>query len=440
MSAATPPAPDARALDRRIVAIAVPALGSLIAEPLYLLVDAAIVGHLGARELAALGIATQVLLTIVSLCVFLAYGTTTAVARAAEARARAELGVQAAWLGAITGGAVAAGLLLFAGPLARGLGGDTPTAALAARYLQLAAIGVAAQLIAIAGQGWLRGREALGLALRLVVAAQLVNVVAELLLVYGLDLGLDGSAIGTVIAQLAMAAATLWLIVREARAARASRQPDWAALRGLASFGGLLFVRSVSLAGSYLLLSALAARISDPAMGAHLVATNLLWLGALALDALAIAAQVIVAGALGARDHAGARRAAAHVTMLSTGFGVLVGVGLWVAGPGLVASLFTDDASVAAAAEELWPWLCVVQTIGGVVFALDGILIGAEDGRILALSMAASAVALLVALAVVGTGSLDALWAALTALFVMRTATLAVRMVRGPLREGLSGT
>ncbi len=129
-----------RALDRRIVAIAVPALGTLIAEPLFLLVDTAIVGHLGTRQLAALGVASQVLLTIVSLCVFLAYGTTTAVARATGDRDQAALGVQGAWLGALTGTFVAAGLLLFADPLARLVGGDTPTADLAARYLRLAAV------------------------------------------------------------------------------------------------------------------------------------------------------------------------------------------------------------------------------------------------------------------------------------------------------------
>lgn len=425
---------DARGLDRRIVAIAVPALGSLIAEPLYLLVDTAIVGHLGTRQLAALGVASQVLLTIVSLCVFLAYGTTTAVARAAGDRAQAALGVQGAWLGAVTGTAVAVGLVVFSDPLARLVGGDTPTAELAGRYLRIAALGVAAQLVAIAGQGWLRGREQLGLALRLVLLAQAVNLVAEIVLVYGLGLDLDGSALGTVIAQLVIAAATVGLVVRAARRPGAALAPDLAVLRRMASFGGLLFVRSVSLAGSYLLLAAMAARISDPAVGAHQIANNLLWLGALALDALAIAAQVIIAGTLGAGDHAGARRAAVRLTVISSGCGVVIGGALLLAGPSAVAGVFSDDPAVARAAAQLWPWLCAVQLVGGVVFALDGILIGAEDGRVLALAMVASAAALLVALLVVGAGSLAALWSALLVMFLMRTATLLARCVRGPLQ------
>ncbi|MEH3053216.1 MAG: MATE family efflux transporter [Patulibacter minatonensis] len=432
-----PPAPASpdHALDRRIVAIAVPALGSLIAEPLFLMVDAAIVGHLGDRQLAALATASQVLLTIVSLCVFLAYGTTTVVSRAAGERARARLGAQGVWLGAVTGVVVAVALLLLAEPIARLIGGDTPTSELAARYLRLSSPGVAAQLVAIAGQGWLRGREALGTALRLVVAAQLVNLVAELVLVYGLDLGLDGSALGTVVAQLVFATASVTLVVRAARTAGASLGPDPAVLRQMASFGGLLFLRSVSLAGSYLLLTSLAARISDAAEGAHLVANNLLWLGALALDALAIAAQVIVAGALGAGDRAAARAAARRITAISAGCGVAVGGLLWLLGSARVVGLFTDSPAVVGAGAELWPWLCLVQVVGGVVFALDGILIGAEDGRVLALAMVAAAAALLAAIAVLGHDTLRALWAAVLVMFLMRTATLAARCLRGPLQE-----
>ncbi len=421
-------------LDRRIFAIAIPALGSLIAEPLYLLVDTAIVGHLGTRELAALAIATQVLLTVVSLCVFLAYGSTTEVARAADDRTRAALGAQGLWLGALTGVIVALGLVVFAGPIADLIGGDSPARELAARYLRLSAVGVAAQMVAIAGQGWLRGREALGLALRLVVAGQVINIVAELGLVYGLDLGLDGSALGTVIAQLSVAAATVWLVVRAARTTGASLRPDPATLTRLSRFSGLLLVRSAALSGSYLLVGSLAARISEPAVGAHQVGTQLVWLGALALDALAIAAQVLVAAALGAGDRRAARTAALRITGWSVAAGVLVSGTLLLAGPTLVASLFSPDPAVADAARELWPWLCAIQLVGGLVFALDGILIGAQDGRVLAVSMVAAAAVLVATLMAVGTDTLAALWAALLAMFLMRTVTLSVRALRGPLQ------
>lgn len=428
-----------RVSNRRIAAIAVPALGSLVAEPLYLLVDTAIVGHLGTPQLAALAIATQVLLTIVGLCVFLAYGTTTEVARARGDRGRAALGVQSLWLGAATGAVVAAALLLFADPIATAIGGDTPSADLAARYLRLSAVGVAAQLVAIAGQGWLRGREQLRLALYLVVLGQIVNVIVEVVLIYGFGVGLDGSAISTVVAQLTVAGVTVGLVVRSALATGASMRPSPETLARLSRFGGLLLARSAALSGSYLVVAAFAARISDPAIGAHQVGTQLLWLGALALDALAIAAQVLVAGALGAGDRAEAARVALRITLISAGFGVLVAGSLALAGPAAVTGIFSPDPAVAEAARELWPWLCAIQLLGGVVFALDGILIGAHDGRLLALSMIGAAAVLGVTLIVVGTTTLTALWAALLAMFVARGLALGVRSLRGPLQAAPSG-
>ncbi|MDQ8044027.1 MAG: MATE family efflux transporter [Solirubrobacteraceae bacterium] len=434
MSTSSPPAAAAPSLGRRIAGIAVPALGSLIAEPLYLLVDTAIVGHLGRHQLAALGIATQALLTIVSLCVFLAYGTTTQVARAGDDRQRALLGVQGLWLGAAVGGAVLVLLLALGGPIAHAIGGPGDASDLAARYLRLSAPGVAAQLIALAGQGWLRGREALGLALRLVVAAQVINIVAEVVFVYGLHLGLDGSALGTVVAQVSLAAATVWLVLRAARRTGAPLAPHAAILARLSRFGGLLLARSAALSGSYLVVSGAAAHISEASIGAHQVGTQLLWLGALALDALAIAAQVLVAAALGAGDHAAARAAAVRLTIVSCGCGLLVAAILYAAGPTLVTSIFTGDHAVQAAARQLWPWLCGIQILGGFVFALDGILIGAEDSRVLAIAMVGAAAALAVALLVIGTSTLGGLWAALVVMFVGRGALLGLRALRGPLQ------
>lgn len=420
---------------RRIITLAIPALGSLVAEPLYLLVDTAIVGHLGRQQLAALGLASQALITIAGLCVFLAYGTTTAVARARSDREQAALGVQGAWLAACVGVSVAIVLVLAAGPIMRALGGATQTAELAARYVQLSAPGLAAQLLVLAGQGWLRGREQLGLALRLIVAAQLINVVLEVWFVYGLDLGLDGSAVGTVIAQVWLAVVTLWLLSRQCQATGASRRPVPAQMRAMANFGGLLFARSLALVGSYLLLASLAARISDAALAAHQIAIQLLWLGALALDALAIAAQVLVAGALGAGDSAQARRISWHVVLLSMGFAVLLGGALLVIGPAAMVALFGNDPLVAQAAGELWPWLCAAQLIGGLVFALDGVLIGAQDGRMLALGMVASAAVMVLTVVLVGAGELGQLWLALVALLLARALTLTVRALRGPLQQ-----
>lgn len=423
------------ATTRRIIALAVPALGSLVAEPLYLLADTAIVGHLGRQQLAALGLASQALITIAGLCVFLAYGTTTAVARARSAREQAELGAQGAWLAACIGAGVAVVLLAAADPIMRALGGETATAEMAARYVRISAIGLGAQLVVIAGQGWLRGREQLGLALRLIVAAQLLNVLLELLLVYGLGFGLDGSALGTVVAQVWLASVTVWLLRRQCTHTGADPRPQVHRMRAMASFGGLLFARSVALVASYLLLASLAARISDAAIAAHQIAIQLLWLGALAMDALAIAAQVLVASALGAGAPARARAIARRVVALSVGFGALLGALLLALGPNLVVAGFGNDPTVADAARELWPWLCAAQLLGGLVFALDGILIGAEDGRMLAVGMLLSAVVMVLTLAAVGAGSLRHLWGALLALLAARALTLTLRAFRGPLQQ-----
>lgn len=290
-----------------------------------------------------------------------------------------------------------------------------------------------------AGQGWLRGREQLGLALRLVVGGQLINLALTLLLVYGAGLGLDGAALGTVAAQLAMAAATVWLVVRDAARERVGRGPSPRLLRRLASFGGLLVLRSAALQGAFLFVAASAARISDPAVGAHQVAMQLVWLIALALDALAIAAQVLVAGALGRRDHDAAVAVAWRASLWSLGFGVLGGALLLALGPQLVIGAFSPDPAVADAAARLWPWLCGLQIAGGLAFAFDGILLGAHAGPVLALSTIAGAAALVLTAVLLGTGDLAALWAGIAAMFVVRILVLWARLAGGALRVAPAG-
>jgi MATE family, multidrug efflux pump len=296
--------------DRDIARLAVPALGALAAEPLYLLVDTAIVGHLGTPQLAALALAATVLSTLVSLCIFLTYGTTAQVARlhgsGDEVRA-GELAAQALWLAVAIGAALALACVALADPLIALLGGAGHTADMAARYLRLSATGLPMALVALAGQGYLRGTGDLRTPLVVVVAAQAVNVGLELWLVYGLDLGLDGSAAGTVIAQLGMGGAFAWLLLRAPAASRALRVE---LVRPLLGISGELFVRSAALLVAFATASAIIARIGEASLAAHQVAMGLFLFVSLVLDAIAIAAQVIVGRALGAGDAGGARAAA----------------------------------------------------------------------------------------------------------------------------------
>ena len=419
--------------DREIRRIAVPALGALAAEPLYLLVDTAVVGHLGTRQLAALAIAATALTTLVSLCIFLTYGTTAQVARmhgAGDAERAGRLAAQALWLASGLGVLLALACVLLADPLVALLGGRGETAALAARYLRISAAGLPPALIALAGQGYLRGIRDLRTPLLIVVAAQVVNVVLELWFVYGLGWGLDGSAAGTVIAQAAMGAMFAWLLVRQPAS---SRRPQRSLLAPIARISGQLFVRSAALLVAFATASAVIARVGDASLGAHQIAMNLFAFMALVLDAIAIAAQVLVGRGLGAGDAAGTRAIAARAIGWSLVAGCLFAA-LLLALAGTLPRAFTSDPAVIERAHAIWPMLALMQPLAAVVFALDGVLIGAGDTRYLAGSMLLAGLGAYVPVALLALAlgwGLTGVWAGLLALMAVRLLTLAVRLAGG---------
>jgi putative MATE family efflux protein len=415
--------------DREILRLAALALPALAAEPTYLLVDTAIVGHLGTPQLAALALAATVLTAAVALCNFLTYGTTAQVARlhgAGQDREAGALGAQALWLSLAVGLLVAALVAALAGPLVAALGGTGETARLAERYLRLSALGVPFALVALAGQGWLRGMDRLRLALWIVVAANGANVVLDVVLVLGLGLGLDGSAIGTVVAQAGMGAAFAWCLLRGSDPA--GRRPDLVVLRRMGRMGGHLVVRTGTLLVSFTLASAVLARQGAAPLAAHQIAFQLFVFLALVLDAVAIAGQVLVGRALGAGDAAGAREAAGRMCVLSVAGGVLLGLVL-LAGTSLVPRAFTGDEAVLEEARALWPLFALLQVPGALAFALDGILIGAGDSRYLAWAMTASTAGF-VPLCLLADGVVG-VWAALVVFMLLRDLTLGVRFRQG---------
>jgi putative MATE family efflux protein len=413
--------------DGEIVRLALPALGALAAEPLYLLVDTAIVGHLGTPQLAALALAATVLGGAVSLCIFLTYGTTARVSRlhgAGQGEAAHLLAAQALWLALAIGVAVAAVIAAGAPLLVGALGADGHVADLAVRYLHIAVLGLPMALIALAGQGWLRGMGDLRTPLVIVVAANAVNIVLELLFVYGFGWGLDGSAAGTVVAQLGMGAAFAALLLR---APAPSRRPDLARIRSLTSIGAQLFVRTAALYGCFVLATAMCARIGPAMVAAHQIAFQLFTFLALVLDAIAIAGQVIVGRALGAGDADEAFASARRMIELSLAAGLVIG-GVFLALADVVPHAFTSDPDVIDQARDLWPLFCAMWPVAAVVFALDGILIGAGDTAFLA---AAMVVAFLVFLPLVLTaGTVAGVWFALDVLMLARLATLGRRFLR----------
>jgi putative MATE family efflux protein len=387
-----------RQLDREVFALAIPALGALAAEPLYVLVDTAIVGHLGTTQLAALAIAATVLSTAFTVFNFLTYGTTAQVARlsgAAEHEVAGRLAAQALWLASGIGVLLTAGLAAAAVPLVHLMGGDGHTGDLAVMYLRIGALGLPFALIALAGQGFLRGVSDLRTPLVIVVVANAANVVLNVLFIYGFGWGLAGSAWATVVAQSGMGAA---FVIALLRSPADSRRPSLASMRPLMRIGWEIFVRTTALYASFLVASAVLARVGDDALAAHQIAFQLFVFLALVLDAVAIAGQVIVGRSLGAGDAEEAYAAALRMIELAAAAGVVFALVL-LALTSVLPNAFTSDPAVLHEAHKIWPLFALMQPANGAVFALDGILIGAGDTRFLMWGMLFSSLCVFVPVA-----------------------------------------
>lgn len=417
-----------RADDREILRLAVPALGALAAGPLYTLVDTGIVGHLGAHPLAALALAGTLLTAAIELADFLSYGVTSQIARltaAGESERARGVAAQALWLAGGTGVVSALLLLGLGGPLLAIIGHGSGVRGRAELYLDIVVAGVPAQLIALAGEGCLRGLGDLRSPLRILVAANAANVVLEVVFIYGLHMGLAGSALGTLIAQFGMGLA---FARRMLAIAGTDRRPHWAQMRPMLRTGGHLTVRAAALLGAFTLCSALAARMGTAALAAHQVAFQLFLFLALVLDAIAIAGQIMIARLLGAGDAAGARQAGLRMVCWSVAFGAIFGAAL-AALSGIGPTAFGGGAAVVHAGHPVWRLLGLMQPIAAGVFALDGILIGAGDTRYLAWAMT---IALLgFAPLALAAGTLTGLWWALNVLLALRLVTLLPRFLRG---------
>jgi putative MATE family efflux protein len=415
--------------DREILRLALPALGALAAEPLYVLADTAIVGHLGRPQIAALGLAGTVLAGTFTIFNFLTYGTTAVVARASgagqEERA-ARLAAQALWISLAIGMTLLVLCEAVAGPLLRGLGGHGRSGHFALVYFRIAAAGLPAALVALAGQGYLRGVSNLRRPLVIVVAANVANVVLELLFVYGFGWGIAGSAAGTAIAQAGMGVA---FVVELLRPHAESRRPRIAEMRPMLRVGRHIFVRTTALYASILVAASVLARVGDAPLGAHQIAFQLWVFLALLLDAVAIAAQVIVGRMLGAGDDVGAHAAALRMIWWSVALGgafavVLLPLADW------IPRAFTDDPAVIHQAKLVWPLFALMQPLAGAAFALDGILIGASDTSFLMWSMLAASFLVYIPIALLSLAfgwGIVGVWAGLVSLIGARVALLGTR-------------
>ncbi len=364
--------------DRAILRLALPALGALAAEPLYVLVDTAVVGHLGSAPLAGLAVGSTLLTTLLWLANFLEYGTTGTVARRHGAGRTAEAlsaGVQATWLAVATGLVVMVVTEAVAEPaMALIGGGDAAVRAQAVAWVRIAALGVPFVCVTLAGQGWLRGLQDTMTPLVVVVVGNVVSAGLSAGLVYGVHMGIRGSAVANALAQLGSAVVFALALQRRG----ASWRPDWAVMRAELRTARDLSLRTVAFLVSWSTATAVAARMGGAVVAAHQIAIQLWGFLSLSLDAMAIAAQAMVGAALGAREVVRASTLARRLIwwglIAGAVFAVLLAVG-W----DTIPRWFTSDAAVVRAAHAAWPWFAAMMPVAGIVFALDGVFIGAGD-------------------------------------------------------------
>jgi len=375
-----------RAVDRDILRLAVPALGALIAEPLFLLTDTAMVGHLGSTPLAGLGLASAILQTIIGLMVFLAYATTPMVARrlgAGDERGAVSSGVDGLWL-ALGLGAVLAVAGWWATPWLVGVfGASAEVSAEASVYLSISMAGLPAMLLVFAASGLLRGLQDTRTPLWVAGIGFAANIALNAFFIYGLGWGIAGSAVGTVIAQWGMVAVYLMVIARHAARVGASPWPHHAGVLSGAVSGGWLFLRTASLRAALLLATWATTALGSDELAAYQVAITLYFTLGFALDALAIAAQALVGKGLGSGDVERVRAVLRRCLLWGVGSGVVLGA-LVIATAWVLPYVFTSSPEVAALLPPSLVVLGLSAPLGGLVFVLDGVLIGAGDARYLA--------------------------------------------------------
>jgi MATE family multidrug resistance protein len=446
-------------LDREIVALALPALGALAADPLVSMVDTAFVGRLGVTPLGALGVNASVFAMTFVVFNFLAYGTTPMIARAVgrgEIDRAGRLAVEALTLAVVAGVVALVFIQAFAGPILTVMGATGELRDPALTYLRIRAFAGPAVLLITAGHGIFRGWHDTRTPLVVTLGLNAVNLVLDPVLIFGLGWGLAGAATATAIAQWTGALWFVWLILRGRRQELGVvlHLPRPVDLLPFLRVGGALVTRTLALIGTMTLATAIATRVGTLAVAAHQVASQLWMLLALVVDALAVAAQAMVARYRGdaaetgpVTEPAGDRAAAPHAPGADPGreaptarqaahrllvWGAAVGFGLallFLAARPWLPRLFTDEPAAIARVDAILPFVIWMQPLNALVFVWDGVFMGAEDFRFLAVQMLLSAVAAAaVLLAVVPMGwGLPGVWWGIVALMGVRATTLGAR-------------
>jgi len=421
-----------RTLDRDIARLAIPALGALVAEPLFLLTDTALVGHLGVAPLAGLGLASAVLQTVVGLLVFLAYATTPTVARrlgAGDKPGAIRAGIDGMWFALGIGIVLIVAGLPLSAPVIALFRADDAASAQATTYLTISLWGLPAMLLVLAATGLLRGLQDTRTPLIVATVGFAANAALNAVFIYGLGWGIAGSAAGTVLAQWGMAAVYLVIAVRAGRAAGVPLRPGLDGVRGVASSGAWLLLRTASLRAALLATTVVATGFGTTSLATVQVAMTVFFTLAFVLDSLAIAGQALIGHGLGASDVDRVRAVTRRLVQLGIGSGVVLGLAIAALSP-VMGVLFTSDAEIRRALVGVALVMAIGVPIAGFVFVLDGVLIGAGDAKYLALTGVVNVavyVPLLVIVTVTDAGA-NWLWAAFGIGYIgARAVTLGLR-------------
>lgn len=382
--------PKKTSLNRQVLALALPALGSLIAEPVLRMADSILVGHVGTPDLAGLAIGSTVLTLVVGICVFLAYTTTAVTGRAIGAGKRAEglrLGIQGMWLGTLLGGALAIVLIVFAPQIIGLFEAEKQVADLARRYLIVSAPGLVAMLSVLAANGVLRGLLDTRTPLLVTTSAAILNVPVSAFLIFGCSLGVAGAGAGTAICQFFMAI-WLWIVVvKKLRAEGVSARPDIQLIFHSGMHGLPLVLRSLFLQAAIVVTTWQAARLGAATLAGYQILKTLWTLAAFGLDALAIAAQALLANALGEGEERKIRVLIAQLNRWALGFGTLIGL-VFAATSSFSPHLFTADPELLSVCVPAIIVVSLMQPVAALTYIYDGYLIGADDTKYLAKAMA----------------------------------------------------
>jgi putative MATE family efflux protein len=426
-----PPNDSRRGLDREILGLALPALGALAADPLVSIVDTVFVGRLGVVPLAALGINASIFSMAFVLFNFLAYGTTPMVARAmgrGDREAAGRVVVQALVVALLAGAVAVLSLQAFAGPIVSAMGAEGELKDATLSYLRIRAFAGPAVLLVTAGHGAFRGYHDTRTPLLVTLGLNLVNLLLDPLFIFGFGWGLEGAALATLIAQWVGALWFVDLLLRR-RSEELGIEARLPAMRELAPFlrvGGELVIRTFALIGTLTLATAIATRVGTLAVAAHQVGSQLWLLLALVVDSLAVAAQAMVARYRGTGASGASRAASDRLLLWGLGTGIGLALLFAILAP-VLPRLFTNEPGVLDAVGEIFPYIVLMQPLNAVVFVWDGIYLGLEEFRFVAVQMVLSGVAAsLVLLLVIPLNlGLQGVWWGIVTLMLVRAISLA---------------